>query len=226
MCAYSRRKCFSNKAISKWPLTSLSRSDSDLWKSCMAAAIVGDPEPACAHRHTHSFMHTYTGTQANTNKNRETTKKIRFEFLFPCTRHKIHTRAQAGRSHMIEYTQISLVQWLTPMFPLLVRVQQERDSRRKAKKEENPPTSSDYSNTDDSNSNDWGIQPWHTGRVGGRNVWQRLRDDDCVWEREGSGMRRVRKKRGERVMKEEERMRETAVLVHDEHCRLSIAARL
>lgn len=39
-------------------------------------------------------------------------------------------------------------------------------------------------------------------------------------------MRRVRKKRGERVMKEEDRMRETAVLVHGEHCRLSIAARL
>lgn len=41
-------------------------------------------------------------------------------------------------------------------------------------------------------------------------------------------MRRVRKKkkRGERVMKEEDRMRETAVLVRDEHCRSSIAARL
>lgn len=71
--AYLRRKCFSNKAISRCPLTSLRRSDSVLWKSWMVAAIVGDPEPACApiriyadkiHKgpctHTHTTMNRYT----------------------------------------------------------------------------------------------------------------------------------------------------------------------
>lgn len=74
MCAYSRRKCFSNKAISKWPLTSLSRSDSDLWKSCMAAAIVGDPEPACAHRHIHSCIHTQARRQTQTKTEKQQRK--------------------------------------------------------------------------------------------------------------------------------------------------------
>lgn len=51
--SYLRKKCFSSKAISRWPLISFSLSDSVLLKSWTPEAMMMVPGPACKKARTH-----------------------------------------------------------------------------------------------------------------------------------------------------------------------------
>lgn len=53
LSVYLRKKCFSSKAISRWPLISFSLSDSVLLKSWTPEAMMTVPGPACKKVRTH-----------------------------------------------------------------------------------------------------------------------------------------------------------------------------
>ena len=117
----------------------------------MAAAMVGDPEPACAR--THAFMQTSVQTRVHTNTHTHTHQHKHFHsqthrrkretcLILELRDNRIHMREKKhGNPTWPEtYTQISMAPWLTLTFPLRFssQVQLERDRRRKAKKRRIP----------------------------------------------------------------------------------------